>query len=416
MDDKSEKCIFIGYSEESKAYRLYNPISKKLIISKDVKFEEEVSWHENDNKQVTRGAPILQSDDELKEQGTQSTPNTPSRNFVQGASPPSSNVSDKSDSTFSTPSYKGKKTRSLKEIYDQEEENVDIYSNFALFSCDPLYFDEAIKEDKWIKAMDEEIDSIERNNTWELMDLPKGKECIGVKWVYKTKFDAKGEIVKHKARLVAKGFSQQYGVDYNETFAPVARLDTVRTILAISTQNDWKVYQMDVKITFLNGFIDEEVYVKQPPSYEVSGHENKVYKLNKALYGLKQAPRAWYKRIDSYMISNQFNRSNNEPTLYVKTNKEGQILIVCLYVDDLIFTRNLSIDMFKSEMMKEFEMTDLRLMRYFLGIEVIQCDKGIFICQSKYIKDVLRRFKMINCNPASTPIAIGTKLNKEEKV
>ena len=102
-----------------------------------------------------------------------------------------------------------------------------IYSNFALFSCDPLYFDEAIKEDKWIKAMDEEIDSIERNNTWELMDLPKGKKCIGVKWVYKTKFDAKGQIVKNKARLVVKGFSQQYGVNYNETFSPVARLDTV---------------------------------------------------------------------------------------------------------------------------------------------------------------------------------------------
>ena len=155
------------------------------------------------------------------------------------------------------------------------------------------------------------------------MDLPKGKECIGVKWVYKTKFDAKGEIVKHKARLVAKGFSQQYGVYYNETFSPVVRLDIVQTILAIATQNNWKVYQMDIKSSFLNGCLDEEVYVKQPPGYEVSGHEDKVYKLNKALYGLKQAPRVWYKRIDSYMISNEFNRSSSEPTLYVKINKEG---------------------------------------------------------------------------------------------
>ena len=115
----------------------------------------------------------------------------------------------------------------------------------------------------------------------------------------------------------------------------------VQTILAIAAQNDWKVYQMDVKSDILDGFFDEELYFKQPPGYEVGGHENKVYKLNKALYGLKQAPRAWYKRIDSYTISNQFNRSKNEPMLYVKTNKEGQILIVCLYVDDLIFTRNL---------------------------------------------------------------------------
>ena len=127
----------------------------------------------------------------------------------------------------------------------------------------------------------------------------------------------------------------------------------------------------------MNGFLDEDVYVKQPPSYEVCGHEKNVSKLNKALYGFKQAPRAWYKRIDSYMICNQFNRSNNEPTLYVKTIKEGRILIVYLYVDDLIFIGNLSIDMFKLEMMKKIEMTDLELMRYFLGIEVIQCDKGI---------------------------------------
>ena len=158
----------------------------------------------------------MQSEEESKEEVTQTPSSTPPRNIVQGTSPPTSNVSDESNSTFSKPRYKDKKTRSLKEIYDQEEENVDIFSNFALFSCDPLYFEEPIKEDKWVKTMNEEIDSIERNKTWELMDLPKGNECIGVNWVYKTKFDVEGEIVEHKARLVAKGFSQQYGVDYNE--------------------------------------------------------------------------------------------------------------------------------------------------------------------------------------------------------
>lgn len=127
LDDKIEKCIFIGYSEESKAYKLYNLVSKKLMIRRDVKLEEEDSWHGNDNKQVTRGPPILQIDDELKEQGTQTPPNTPPRNFVQATSPPSSNVSVESDATFSKPRYKGKKTKSLKEIYDQEEKNVDIY-------------------------------------------------------------------------------------------------------------------------------------------------------------------------------------------------------------------------------------------------------------------------------------------------
>jgi hypothetical protein len=125
--------------------------------------------------------------------------------------------------------------------------------------------------------------------------------------------------------LVAKGFSQQPGIDYGETFSPVARLDTVRTILATTTQNKWQVFQLDVKSSFLNGILQEEVYVDQPPGFEVKGQEDKVYKLKKSLYGLKQAPRAWYSRIDSYLINNGFNRSSNEPTLYTKSDHEGKI-------------------------------------------------------------------------------------------
>lgn len=263
--------------------------------------------------------------------------------------------------------------------------------------------------------MDEEIDSIEKNQTWELVNLPQGKEVIGVKWVYKTKLNANGDVQKHKARLVAKGYSQQPGIDYNETFAPVARMDTVRTILAIAAQNKWAVYQMDVKSAFLNGILEEEVYVEQPPGYETLGHENKVYKLKKALYGLKQAPRAWYSRIDSYLLQNGFNRCSSEPTLYTKMNEQGEIIIVCLYVDDLVFTGDLSIDKFKSDMKKEFEMTDLGLMKYFLGIEVNQNENGIFISQTKYANDILKRFNMMNCKSAPTPIVTGLKLSKDDK-
>jgi hypothetical protein len=238
---------------------------------------------------------------------------------------------------------------------------------------------------------------------------------IGVKWVYKTKYNADGKVEKHKERLVAKGFKQQHGIDYNETFAPVARLDTIRMVLSIATQNNWKVYQMDVKSTFLNDILEEEVYIKQPPGYEVLGEEHKVYKLKKALYGLKQAPRAWYSRIDSYFVNNGFSKCANEPTLYVKVNDEGEILIVCLYVDDLIFTGNMSINSFKEAMEREFDMTDLGLMKYFLGIEVTQNEQGIFICQSKYANDVLKRFKMENVNPTPTPVALGLKLSKNDE-
>ncbi|PHT35803.1 hypothetical protein CQW23_23503 [Capsicum baccatum] len=140
--------------------------------------------------------------------------------------------------------------------------------------------------------MDEEIAAIRRNDTWELTSMPEGHNPIGVKWVYKTKTNKEGKVDKYKARLVAKGYKQKYGVDYDEVFAPVARIDTVRLLTALAAQNRWKIYQMDVKSAFLNGYLEEEVYIEQPPGYLKKGHEDKVYRLKKALYGLKQAPRA----------------------------------------------------------------------------------------------------------------------------
>ena len=152
----------------------------------------------------------------------------------------------------------------------------------------------------------------------ELVDLPKGKELIRVKWVYKTKSNAKGNIERHKAKLVVRGYKQQQGRDYEENFAPVARMETIREVLSIAAQHKWKFYQMDVKYAFLNGVLKEEVYVEQPPGYEIEGQEYKVCKLKKNLYGLKQAPRAWYNRIDAYLTENGFERCDGEPTLYIK--------------------------------------------------------------------------------------------------
>jgi hypothetical protein len=168
----------------------------------------------------------------------------------------------------SSSELQNQRTRSLREIH-QQLDDIDQHNLFSLMSCQPTSFKEAAKEPHWVQAMNQEIDSIEKNKTWDLVDLPRHKKSIGVKWVYKTKLNEKGQIEKHKARLVAKGFSQQPGIDYGETFAPVARLDTVRTLLAIAAQHKWKVYQMDVKSSFLNGVLEEEVYVDQPPGFEV---------------------------------------------------------------------------------------------------------------------------------------------------
>lgn len=263
--------------------------------------------------------------------------------------------------------------------------------------------------------MNEEIGAIKKSKTWELVDLREGKDAIGVKWVYKTKNNVEDKIDRQKARLVVKGYKQQQGKDYDETFAPVARMETVNTVSSIAAQHKWNIYQMDVKSAFLNGVLKEEVYVEQPPRYEVEGQEHKVCKLKKAIYGLKQAPRAWYSRIDAYLIENEFDKCDGEPTLYIKEN-DGKILIVVLYVDDLIFTSNDAslIADFKAVMKSEFEMTHLGFLRYFLGIEVDQSENGVFISQVKYVEAVLKRFNMHNSKTTVTPTVVGLKLTKED--
>eukprot|EP00253_Pinus_taeda_P011792 PITA_11792 len=192
-------------------------------------------------------------------------------------------------------------------------------------------------------------------------------------------------------------------------------METVRAVLSISAQNKWKVYQMDVKLAFLNGILMEEVYIEQPLGYEKKGEEHKVCKLKKALYGLKQAPRAWYSRIDSYLLENGFDKCEGEPTVYIK-EKDGKLLIVVLYVDDVIFKGNddYLIENFKAVMKEEFEMTDMGMLRYFLGIEVDQNENGIFISQEKYVNEVLGRFNMKECKATITPTVMGLKLSKED--
>jgi hypothetical protein len=262
--------------------------------------------------------------------------------------------------------------------------------------------------------MDAEIAAIESNNTWELTALPTSAKKIGVKWIYKTKYNEQGKIEKHKARLVAKGYSQQYGIDYNEVFAPVARWDTIRSILVIATVNNWYVFQLDVKSAFLHGELNEEVYVEQPLGYQKERKEL-VYRLKKSLYGLRQAPRAWYSKIETYIGSEGFVKCPHEHTLFVKHDDGGRTIIVSLYVDDLIFTGNdqSMFDQFKKSMERNFAMTDLGRMRYFLGIEVKQEDSGIFIHQQKYAVEILKRFKMNECNSVCNPIVSGCRLKRD---
>nr|CAN65499.1 hypothetical protein VITISV_010671 [Vitis vinifera] len=243
-------------------------------------------------------------------------------------------------------------TKSLSDIYQM--------CNVAVF--EPAGFNEVVEDKKWRK-----------NNTWELVDKPTHKKAIGVKWVYRTKLNCDGSINKHKSRLVVKGYAQMFGVDFSETFAPVGRLDTIRILLALAAQMGWKIYQPDVKSAFLNGYLEEEIFVEQPEGFVVKGKEDKVYHLKKALYGLKQAPRAWYSRINAYLLSLGFKKSQSESTLYIR-KINADILIISLYVDDLLVTgsNQCLMDKFKVETEEVFEMIDIGDMSYFLGMEVHQ--------------------------------------------
>jgi len=257
---------------------------------------------------------------------------------------------------------------------------------------DPIHFDVAVKIEKWRKAMDEEMETININGTWELMELPDGAKKVGVKWIYKTKFKENGEVDKYKARLVVKGYAQEYGVDYTKVFAPMARMETIRLVVALAAQKGWLIYQLDVKSAFLHGKLDETMCVDQPCGCEKKGDEHKVYKLKKALYGLKQAPRAWYSRIKAYFLKEGFEKCDYEHTLFVKREKEDIVLIVSLYVDDLIFTGNdeLMFARFKSSMKHEFDMIDLEKRRYFLGLEAVQRLDGIFLSKEICIRNATK--------------------------
>ncbi|KAM1072945.1 hypothetical protein ACFX2B_017883 [Malus domestica] len=424
LDDKSMKCVLLGVSKGSKAYRLFEPVSQKIIISRDVRFDENSSWVWDEHHHEAVIADLEWDDDEdtTSEANEVDSEGGDEDGFDGNDNDTSNNSgSDKVSEANSSSSEERRPRNPLVWMRDyvtgeglSEEEEATVHLAF-LASSDPVHYNEAVKNAKWRKAMDVEVAAIEKNNTWELTDLPQGGKIIGVKWVYKTKLNENGEVDKYKARLVANGYAQEYGVDYAEVFAHVARLDTIRIVIALAAQREWTIHQMDVKNAFLHGEINEEIFVEQPPGYVQRGKEHKVYKLRKALYGLKQAPRAWYSRIEAYFLKEWFVKCPHEHTLFIKVGDGGNILVVCLYVDDLIYTGNdeSMFSKFKQSMMNEFEMTDLGKMRYFLGIEVLQKPDGIFICQKKYAQEVLERFNMGNCNPVHNPIVPGTKLTKD---
>ncbi|GJY24194.1 putative ribonuclease H-like domain-containing protein [Tanacetum coccineum] len=273
----------------------------------------------------------------------------------------------------------------------------------------------ALKDPSWIEAMQEELLQFKLQEVWTLVDLPNRKRTIGFKWVFKNKKDERGIVIRNKARLIAQGYTQEEGIDYDEVFAPVARIEAIRLFLTYASFKDFVVYLMDVKSAFLYGKIEKEVYVCQPPGFEDPDFPNRVYKVKKALYELHQAPKAWYETLSTYLLDNEFQRGKIDKTLFIKRHK-GDILLVLVYVDDTYFgsTKKELCNAFKKLMDEKFQMSSMGELTFFLGLQVQQKKDGIFISQDKYVDEILKKFGFTEVKTASTPMETQKPLLKDE--
>ncbi|KAJ1703741.1 hypothetical protein LUZ63_003520 [Rhynchospora breviuscula] len=269
---------------------------------------------------------------------------------------------------------------------------------------EPEHFGEAMKDSNWRKAMQTEIEALERNKTWSIEDLPSEKKAIGCKWVYRIKYNSDGSVERYKARLVVLGNRQVEGIDFKETFAPVAKMVSVRTFLAVAVARGWELHQMDVHNAFLHGDLHEKVYMRLPPGF-ASKYPGKVCRLRKSLYGLRQAPRMWFSKLTEALQAYGFTQSYADYSLFT-LEKHDRFLAILVYVDDLVIAGNNSeaIVQFKQYLSRTFHMKDLGALKYFLGIEIARNPTGLYLCQRKYTLDIVAECGLLGGKPAAFPI------------
>ncbi|GJV04473.1 retrovirus-related pol polyprotein from transposon TNT 1-94 [Tanacetum coccineum] len=287
------------------------------------------------------------------------------------------------------------------------------YFDAFLTSKEPKNFKQAMTEPSWIDAMQEEIHEFQRLEVWELVSCPDKVLLIKLKWIYKVKTDEFGGVLKNKARLVAQGFRQEEGINFEESFAPVARIEAIRIFIANAAYKNMMIYQMDIKTAFLNSDLKEEVYVSQPEGFFYQDNPSRVYKLKKALYDLKQAPRAWYDMLSSFLISQHFSKSAVDPTLFTR-QAGNDLLLVHIYVDDIIFTstNTAMCNEFANQMTAKFKMSMIGQMLFFLGLQISQSPKGIFINQSKYASEIVIKYGLLFTDFVDTPLVEKSKLDE----
>ncbi|GJU85291.1 zinc finger, CCHC-type containing protein [Tanacetum coccineum] len=378
LGERGIKCIFVGYAEHSKAFRFY-------VIEP--------------NESVPVNSIIKSRDAIFDENRFSSVPRPIRRSLINGTEDIGVLVVPE-EVTEELHLSKGTKD----EVFDQHSCCFNVEDG-------PKTFDEAMKSQDvaFLKeAINDEMDSIMGNNTWVLADIHSGCKPLGCKWIFKRKLKVNGTIEKFKVGLVIQGFRQN--IFY--TYAPVARISTIRLLIALASIHNLIIHQMDVKTSFLNGELDEEVYMNQPQGFIMPGNENKVCKVILSLYGLKQAPKQWHQKFDEVVLSSGYLLNQADKCVYSKFDESSKGVVICLYVDDMLIfgTNQVQVDMTKEFLSLKFSIKDMGEADVILGIRIKHESNGIATSQSHYIEKVLRKFNYFDCTPVSTPMDASEKL------
>lgn len=462
LDPKSLKCVLVGYCDTQKAYRVWDPVARKIRIGRDIIFDEgkDTSTSITDllpEPEIEQ--PRTQPDDHIRDppSAVVLTPPTDPVNQSPSVTHPSPVGENEHGINSSDPVYRNnegdeegfhgfptpvpRRTRAPRPLppprdpsqrqrrspgewwmvsKDRKSELHTNAYNQALVTIDeddddPITYQQAIKSNEsvgWKRAMEEEYSALLKNGTWILTTLPEGRSAIKNKWVYKKKRKADGSVERFKARLVAKGYSQRPGIDFDETFSPVVRHDSIRTILSIAAVEDLEIIQLDVKTAFLNGELEEDLFMEQPEGFVQPGRENDVCHLKRSLYGLKQASRTWNKMFNEFLTRYGLVQSDADPCVYHQQDQDG-LTIVCIWVDDALVcsTRGEKQSDIVQFLQTQFEMTSGSV-ESFVGLEVVRNrpEKTIHITQHQYIQRMLQKFGMLECKPLAIPADPHTKL------
>ncbi|KAM0065667.1 putative RNA-directed DNA polymerase [Helianthus debilis subsp. tardiflorus] len=424
LERKAIRCIFIGYDSEKKGWRCCDPKTNKCYVSRDVIFDEASTWW-SDNYEQLPDTQVLKDELDSYIMLNISEPETTAEEevepVIEGPSsrqgPWQTGMNNQGQGGGIRIEGGGTSSHETRRSTRPHKPNPR-YANLAVLEdveTEPTTFEEAEKKEEWMRAMKEEIDALRQNQTWELVSRVKDMDTVSCKWVYKIKRKVDGSVDRYKARLVARGFSQQYGLDYEETFSPVAKLTSVRVLLAIAASKGWRLWQMDVSNAFLYGDLDHVIYMDQPRGFESAKYPNHVCKLKKALYGLKQSPRAWFGKIGEFLEINGFKSATSDASLFIRV-ENNKLAVVLVYVDDLIITGDLEdeIEQLKKNLCIRFNMKDLGILKHFLGLELCYRSDGMILHQQKYSIELLSKFGLNSCKPAITPMDCNLQLSAEE--